>query len=501
MALSRPIRYIMTMTKKVAIIGAGPAGLVAAKSCLEAGLVPVIFEKSSVLSGVWSGGDNGLAWEGMHTNISKWSCMFSDFPWPEKVQDFPLQSEVANYLKNYADAFHVTEHIRFLSEVTNVSQSNHGWNITVNNLTEQFDDLIIASGFFAKPVQPDIDGADIFEGSIIHSSQCRPAHLQSKNHITVYGGSFSGYELAIEFARVSQTPVTHAFKRASWVLSRDVKVENGATLPLDLISYSREIVPQIPPKSVETARQESISFFKKTYSNPGTIHPDLAMSENPANPIFVVVSDEYLHAVSEGKIIPVRGDISHFDQNHLVLNQAGGEKTLILSDSVVMATGYQATLPYLDESLKSKISYDEQDQFMPVLLHDTVWPKDVDNLAFVGFYRGPFFGVMELQARWAAGVFAGKIPAPSVTEREIGLKAAENTKNQSPRPQFPHANYVTLSDKLAKTIGCYPDVKLSDPLYNHVYGGYFLPSHFRLSGANSNRAIVEKIISEIPYPK
>lgn len=488
------------MSKKIAIIGAGPAGLVSAKSCLEAGLHPTVFEKSSSLGGVWSGAENGLAWNNMHTNISKWAVMFSDFPWEKEVQDFPLQNEVADYLKSYADAFHVTPHVNFQSEVQGVSKQNGLWNVTVNGRTEMFDAVIIASGFFAKSIQPDIDGSDIYEGKFFHSSACRPSDMHDENKVTVYGGSFSGYELAIEFARVSKNPITHAFKSPSWVLNRYVDVGNGAKLPLDLLSYSRELNPPSPAKTPIEARQESISFFKDAFGNPGDAHPDLTMSEDPTRPVFVVVSDGYLDAVRDGQIIPVRGSISHFNQNNLVLNSDETQKSL-QSDVVVMATGYRAALPYLDDQIKSKIAYDEQDQFMPVLLHDTVWPKDIDGLAFVGFYRGPYFGVVELQARWAAGVLAGNLPAPTSIEINAGVKTAENLRNQLPRPQFPHSNYVTLADKLAQKIGCYPDVKSSDPLYNHVYGGYFLPSHFRLSGAHSHRAIVEKIISEIPYPK
>ena len=38
---------------RIAIIGGGPAGLVAAKSLLEESLQPVVFEQSSALGGQW----------------------------------------------------------------------------------------------------------------------------------------------------------------------------------------------------------------------------------------------------------------------------------------------------------------------------------------------------------------------------------------------------------------------------------------------------------------
>lgn len=138
---------------------------------------------------------------------------------------------------------------------------------------------------------------------------------------------------------------------------------------------------------------------------------------------------------------------------------------------------------------------------MPVLLHETVWAKGVDGLAFVGFYRGPYFGVMELQARWAAGVFAGDIAAPLPAEIDKGVSAAREIRQTVPRPQFPYANYVGLADGLAKRVGCYPELSASDPFYSRVYDGCLVPSHFRLSGKHSNRAVAEQVIESIPYIK
>lgn len=39
--------------KKIAVIGAGVSGLGAIKSCLEEGLEPTCFEKSSDIGGLW----------------------------------------------------------------------------------------------------------------------------------------------------------------------------------------------------------------------------------------------------------------------------------------------------------------------------------------------------------------------------------------------------------------------------------------------------------------
>ncbi|CAI7795085.1 unnamed protein product, partial [Closterium sp. NIES-53] len=42
--------------KRVAVIGAGPAGLASAKYLLEAGLQPTLFDKAASIGGLWRQG-------------------------------------------------------------------------------------------------------------------------------------------------------------------------------------------------------------------------------------------------------------------------------------------------------------------------------------------------------------------------------------------------------------------------------------------------------------
>ena len=67
------------MTGSVAVIGAGPGGLVAARWLLSQGFEPTIFEQSPVLGGQWAGlaGRSGV-WPAMHTNTSRVLTAFSD---------------------------------------------------------------------------------------------------------------------------------------------------------------------------------------------------------------------------------------------------------------------------------------------------------------------------------------------------------------------------------------------------------------------------------------
>src|ERR1700722_19767960 len=156
----------------VAIIGAGPSGLIAAKAAKDNGLTPTIFDKSSSLGGLWRP-ESGSTWNNMRTNISHYCCMFSDLAHSKPCDDFPNQQQVFEYLKQYVQVYKLNPFLRLKTEVLNVSKVGDQWEVeSIENgqkKKEKFDYVIIASGFFSKATQPDLKGADVFKGQVLHS--------------------------------------------------------------------------------------------------------------------------------------------------------------------------------------------------------------------------------------------------------------------------------------------------------------------------------------------
>jgi len=163
----------------VAIIGGGPSGIVAAKEAKEAGLTPILFEKADGPGGLWRSAGGGM-WNGMRTNISRYTCCFSDHPWPPDAADFPTASEVEKYLQSYIGAFGLDAHQRFGARVTEARSCDGKWSIRSESSargtrTEIFDHLIVASGVFQNPHIPDIKGLENFTGPVIHSHDYKSA--------------------------------------------------------------------------------------------------------------------------------------------------------------------------------------------------------------------------------------------------------------------------------------------------------------------------------------
>lgn len=68
-------------------------------------------------------------------------------------------------------------------------------------------------------------------------------------------------------------------------------------------------------------------------------------------------------------------------------------------DYVIFCTGLRPCLSFLPPKIMSLLEFDMDDLLQPLILHHQTWNPSVPGLAFVGVYRGPYFGAMELQAR------------------------------------------------------------------------------------------------------
>ena len=125
---------------RVAVIGAGPGGLVSAKHAIEAGFDVSVFEASDDLGGQWNtaAAHSGI-WPGMRTNTSRAMTAFSDYPAPPSHDLHPLAEQIHDYLRSYSDSFGVTDRIRFNTRVRDLRPA---WLVD----GEPFDAVIVASG-------------------------------------------------------------------------------------------------------------------------------------------------------------------------------------------------------------------------------------------------------------------------------------------------------------------------------------------------------------------
>ncbi len=530
------------------MIGAGSSGLVAARQLIREGLRPTIFEVAKTVGGAWTPSPSSLSktqstkssssapfhpphnpsadhnvvdvrstsaddhrhkhpaskmWKGMSTNLSKYTCRFSDWPWPDNASTFPSVEEMHEYLESYAAAcvspscdFH------FECNVFNVEQLEgpHSSQDPRNNYKVEWIDLntkkshsrdfggvVVATGFFRSPRWPSFltkqnesgenkksDGG-IIKPQMIHSSDYKNHHSFKGKNVAVIGSSFSALEIASDLsrsaARVVNIPPSTPWILPRWIPTMQPLQSNGqknnditviTILPVDLVLYRRL---QSYPKTHEAISLSPEDCRERNqYLQSLVGHRQRDSLGEPTNfdePPFVVISDEYLDLVQEGKIKVIRGRLVGVDDDgRLKVNDAQSDidssnplsHTTLLDDfdDIICCTGFVPALQeFLSPDILTPINYEPRDSFAPLTLAwDTLHPS-LPNLAFCGMYRGPYMGVMELQARLAAGVMSGRI---SLDAEQMGsaLRASEAIRKATPRAQFPHFDYTGYMDTLSQ---------------------------------------------------
>src|SRR5580704_19302480 len=113
---------------RVAVVGAGVAGLVTAKVLRQAGQSVVVYDKAPDVGGVWSA---SRRYPGLTTQSPKQQYSLSDFPMPRSLPEWPTGAQVQEYLADYARHFRLNECLRLSCEVTSAEPAaGGGWLVT-----------------------------------------------------------------------------------------------------------------------------------------------------------------------------------------------------------------------------------------------------------------------------------------------------------------------------------------------------------------------------------
>lgn len=490
--------------KRVAILGAGPAGIVSAKYALENGFIPVVFEKKSLPGGLWSSGT--AIWEDMHSNSSRYSVMFSDFGWPDKASIIPSAKDVYNYLLSYIDHFKIGSHFRFNTLVQLVKQlPNKKWQIiwtnylTGDRTTEVYDFLICSSGLHCMSSVPPIKNSENYKGEILHSNNYKSKDPLLKNkRVIIVGNSYSGAEISSHLVGHAKT-ITNVFSRPYLVFPRILKVETEEKnvyniYPNDLF-YSRELAFKTQTKEEE--RKTKIEIFSKLcpiQTNKKKSHPDMYYELNDDEPIREAVTDNYYSYVTQGKIKPKKGKIAQFEANGVRLSDGSFEK----ADAVLFCTGYKLCLDFFDDTVLKTLKFNNDQHKFPILLYKFTFHPDLENLAMIGVTSGLFFAGFELQAKWAFKIFKGekKLPPRSIVDAEIAKDEA--MRESLLKNQYPHGYYNEIIDKLANEVDDLPHFKRiakTDPkLFDMIWKNGTIPAHFSLK---VNREFSIRMMKEV----
>lgn len=387
---------------EVCIIGAGSSGVTAAKALKERGVGFECFEKGSDIGGMWRyQNDNGLssAYRSLHIDTSRRNLGYSDFPIPEHLPDFLSHWEVAEYLDAYAARFGVRPHIRFRTEVTDVSPADGRWDVTLaSGEKRRYASVLVANGHLWDPRWPSFPGR--FEGDAIHSHDYKTAEPFEDKRVLVVGIGNSAVDIAVDLCRRAKQ-VSLSTRRSAWVMPKYIM-----GIPVDRWGafFSRKL--RLPTRVSRSIIQRLLLLAVGDQARYGLPRPRHPMWKEHAT-----LSQELLPYIGHGWI-RVKPDVRELQGDRIAFVDGSAEPF----DAIIYATGYKTTFPFLRPDI-----FEVRDN--QVALYRRTLPPDRPGLFFVGLLQpiGATIPLVEIQARWLAAVLAGdvKLPGRAAMEAEI----------------------------------------------------------------------------------
>lgn len=376
--------------KRVAVIGAGPAGLPTLKNFLELGFEVTGFDRCEDVGGNWRFNDttgHSSVFETTHIISSKYTSAYEDYPLPAGTPDYPSHQQLLEYFSGYATRFGLRSHIRFRTTVTHARPLPGGrWLLTWQTEGEEpetgdFDGLCVASGHHHTPRWPDYPGE--LTAEYLHSHDYKRAEPFRAKRVLVIGGGNSACDVAVETSRVSKT--THLSWRRGYYLIP--KFFFGQ--PVDQFYNRFRHTPRwLQPRGLKLL----LNLLQGKNRDIGLPDPDhQIMATHPT-----VNSDLYL-AIRHGKVHP-KGDIDRFEGKSVRFKDGSSVEV----DCVIACTGFHITHPFFDTSL---VDFSKG----PVRLYRRMIPENIENLYFIGLFQplGCIWPGAELQAKLAARHQAG----------------------------------------------------------------------------------------------
>ncbi|KAJ4200567.1 hypothetical protein NW759_015852 [Fusarium solani] len=508
------IRYLFAarnMAKTVCIVGAGPSGLVAAKTLLH-NTAPgefkiTVFDAQKHVGGLWPTSKDDTERQVhplMWANQSRHTVQFSELAWDDAAPQFPQAWMIGKYLERYLDRFLTGNPDFELKLGTKVERaerpggSSEGWDITTGSETKHFDHLLVASGFFGKPIIPDCLAKESTI-PIIHSSSYRDLEsLLGKGRpgggkILIVGGQMSGVEIAgtiashlsseinspdaSRVADIDKYEIHNVIQRPTWVFpvfSSPKPTKPAAPfLPFDFGSYNLNNRPKPLVNMQGHITEERAKMLNGLYKNViGTdqseFSPLLKIDEtNDKEQPYMACSFWYSDFVRSGMIKLAKGKVEGLEGSTATLSD--GTKIEDIA-AVVVATGFDPSpcLSFLSDDVLKTLQHSPKHIDQPVALafHGTHHPE-VPGLGFVGFYRSPYWGVMQMQARFVSALWSDSVTPGRSSQifqdklrDDISIQRTLDLRDDPRTSQFPMGDYLYLMDEFAEALS----MKIQEPL-------------------------------------
>jgi cation diffusion facilitator CzcD-associated flavoprotein CzcO len=422
---------------RVAIIGAGVAGLTTAKVLTQAGHEIAVFDKTPDVGGVWS---STRRYPGLTTQSPKAQYSFSDFPMPKSLPEWPTGAQVQEYLAAYAKEFGLESVLRLETTVESVVPDGTEWLVTSRSkgtsAVGTFDRVVVANGVFCEPAMPVYPGLAEYEdagGQVIAGTSFHDAEEARGKQVLVVGYGKSACDVTVPISKVAASTEVIA-RQLLWKVPR--KIAGRLNFKMLLLTrlgealfryrYLRGFEKFLHGPGNRTRRSMLNSIGSVSVRQFGLAKHDLVprgQMEGIVKGAIGLATEGFFEAVETGAIRV------HRDSTIVRLLAVDGKPsaeladgTVLAADLIVCATGFVQGVPFLPDATQQQV-FDARGNF---LLYRQIQPIGVPGLYFNG-YNSSFFSPLnaEMAALWIAADLAGALDLPDDavrrTEAEMQL--------------------------------------------------------------------------------
>jgi cation diffusion facilitator CzcD-associated flavoprotein CzcO len=420
---------------KIAVVGAGFAGLASAKILREFGHEVVVFEKAPDVGGVWSA---TRRYSGLTTQNNKGSYAFTDLPMPRDYPEWPTGQQVQDYLEQYVTKHDLAATLRLSTEVVRaeLSPGEDSWLLTARrsgeavNDPETFDHLVVANGIFSDPVIPQFEGLSSLlraGGKIVAASQVPTTEEAAGKHVLVVGYGKSACDVASAVADVA-AGTTVVARHLLWKMPKKLgKALNYKYLLLTRLGEALFRYQTLAGGAEKFLHGPGDAIRRSMVASVGAVatkqlrlkelglvpHSDF---ETIARSNVSLATDGFTEQVAAGDIHVHRDtEIERFttddDGAPVAILSDGGT---VRADLVICGTGFHQRVPFLPDDVTRRLQ-DDRGNF---LLYRQILPHDVPHLTFAG-YNSSFFSPLsaEIGAVWTAALLADAVELPPLEVR------------------------------------------------------------------------------------
>ena len=393
------------------VIGAGAAGLGSLQVLRDEGFSVDCYERGDRVGGHWH-----TDYDCLHLITPRDSSGFEGHPMPKDYPLFPSRDQMRDYILGFAAQHGLGSQIRFntaVTELTPIGQGGlGGWEVvTADGERRAYDGVIVANGHLWDPFIPDYPGH--FSGRVVHSGRYHNADDLEGERVLVVGAGNSGCDLAVDAAMAGRE--VH------------ISVRNGLVFqPKTLYGRPRSELPLLGRLPIPLQERVTRALIDVSLGAPERYGLPTPKTRN-LHRNRPVVNGQLMHFIHHGRVRVAPG-IERFDGNDVSFTDG----TTRAFDTLVYATGFKATLPFLDGVGL------QRGNGIPLRVAGMTLPIGLERLYFVGLAapRGPQLPVYSAQTRLVAKFLRAHERGAGALVEQLGRGTKPESRIDIPRHEW-----------------------------------------------------------------